>query len=61
MRYQEASKKWIRAFWEHLIKEEDLSELPHIVVLIEKNEKKAEFILKMVKSRSFCSLLVAIT
>ncbi len=48
MRYQEASKKWIRTFWDHLIKEEDLSELPHIVVLIEKNEKKAEFILKMV-------------
>eukprot|EP01116_Phalansterium_solitarium_P017031 TRINITY_DN4101_c0_g1_i5.p1 TRINITY_DN4101_c0_g1~~TRINITY_DN4101_c0_g1_i5.p1 ORF type:complete len:1760 (+),score=718.95 TRINITY_DN4101_c0_g1_i5:237-5516(+) len=40
-KYQDECKRYIRAFWRHLSKEEDLNALPEIVSSIDKNEKLA--------------------
>ena len=50
-RYQEECKKWIRAFWGHLSKEEDLGQLAEIVVYIERSEKQAETIYRKLLAR----------
>ena len=48
-RYQTECKRCISLFWNHLLKEVDLSSLPEIVVSIEKYERKTDNIFTKVK------------
>eukprot|EP01116_Phalansterium_solitarium_P002831 TRINITY_DN1311_c0_g1_i4.p1 TRINITY_DN1311_c0_g1~~TRINITY_DN1311_c0_g1_i4.p1 ORF type:complete len:1721 (+),score=538.54 TRINITY_DN1311_c0_g1_i4:169-5331(+) len=46
-RYQEHCKRWIRAFWQHLARDEDLGKIPEIVSGIDVNERKADEVFRM--------------
>eukprot|EP01116_Phalansterium_solitarium_P017036 TRINITY_DN4101_c0_g5_i1.p1 TRINITY_DN4101_c0_g5~~TRINITY_DN4101_c0_g5_i1.p1 ORF type:complete len:1724 (+),score=505.03 TRINITY_DN4101_c0_g5_i1:87-5258(+) len=49
-KYEDECKRFIRAFWRHLSREEDLNALPEIVSSIDKNEKQAnEIYLQMLQ------------
>ena len=49
--YEEECKKYIRVFWDNLLKEVELSSLSKVIVTIDRYEKKIEVIYKQVKYR----------